>query len=152
MRLASIPALILLAATAATAAAAADQTAPVAACCTAAPAIATAAATAHPWYIGPKGGDTRKGHDTVAYLAAPSDQQPVANVVRPWYIGPKGGDIRKGYTPTPAASTVVATDVHCSRYVAPARGPKGGLLLRKGQSEQEVLQAAEQACQTLCSR
>ena len=62
------------------------------------------AAAAKPWYIGPKGGDTRKGH-----TASPSelwaafhgnDLAPAAGSVavtpKPWYIGPKGGDTRKG--------------------------------------------------------
>lgn len=63
----------------------------------------TAATTAKPWYIGPKGGDVRKGHtpspgelwvavhgtDAVPAIAATASP-------KPWYIGPKGGDTRKG--------------------------------------------------------
>jgi len=82
---------------------------------------------------------------------------PTAVAERPWYIGPKGGDTRKGtnaalHSDATGVPTVAAAPAHCSRYVAPAVGPKGGLLKQKGQSDQDALNAADAACQSLCSR
>ncbi len=152
MRLAIIPALILLASAAA--AATADP-APAASACCAAPSAASATAAERPWYIGPKGGDVRKGHNgTVDASAAATTPVATAAAERPWYIGPKGGDVRKGSNAALAqdAVTVDAAPAHCSRFVAPAVGPKGGILVSKGQSPASVLTAAEAACQSLCNR
>jgi hypothetical protein len=117
MRLAIIPALILLAST--VAAATGDPAPATSTCCIAA--AAPTAAAERPWYIGPKGGDVRKGKNAVLY-------QDVTQVV------------------------TVAAPTHCSRYVAPAVGPKGGIMVSKGQSAASVFAAADAACQALCSR
>ncbi|MBN8523867.1 MAG: hypothetical protein J0M02_00880 [Planctomycetes bacterium] len=159
MRLAIIPTLILLAST--VAAATVDAAPAVTGTCCA-PAAPTAVAE-RPWYIGPKGGDLRQGKNGAAYRTAADTTLTAATPVvavaseRPWYIGPKGGDTRKGtnaalHSDATGVPTVAAAPAHCSRYVAPAVGPKGGLLKQKGQSDQDALNAADAACQSLCSR
>ncbi len=157
MRLAIIPALVLLAST--VAAATGDPAPATSTCCAAA---APTAAVERPWYIGPKGGDLRQGKSGAVYRttvdATPVTAVSVATAVaeHPWYIGPKGGDVRKGTNAAhdnDAAQVVSVVDApHCSRYVAPAVGPKGGILVGKGQSTTTVLAAADAACQALCSR
>jgi len=52
-------------------------------------------------YIGPKGGDTRKGHspsprELWVAIHGPDAVPATAASPKPWYIGPKGGDTRKG--------------------------------------------------------
>lgn len=105
---------------------------------------ADAAATAtasKPWYIGPKGGDTRKGHSpSPSELWAAihgNDPAPAAVSVTAtpkfWYIGPKGGDIRKGHTSSPSELWTVVYGNEpapaADASVAPRPwyiGPKGG--------------------------
>ncbi len=95
-----------------------------------------------PWYIGPKGGDVRKGQVqafttanvitnfqiNVPYSAAANE--------RPWYIGPKGGHTRKGIytvsmsgTQVPTVPATIYPDGKKPWYI----GPKGGDI-RKGTS------------------
>ncbi|MBI5940694.1 MAG: hypothetical protein HY859_09735 [Caulobacterales bacterium] len=102
--------------------------------------VTTDATTAtKPWYIGPKGGDTRKGH-----TASPSElwtsvhgNAPAAAVAaspKPWYIGPKGGDTRKGHSPSPSELWVAVHGNDPAPAVESAAatpkpwyiGPKGG--------------------------
>ena len=124
------------------------------------------AAAPKPWYIGPKGGDIRKGHSpSPGELWAAvhgNDPAPAAESVaanpKPWYIGPKGGDTRKGHSPSPselwaAANAHVKPAVYCEHYVAPERGPKGGLVKRsRGESDGDVQKRADAACLLACSR
>lgn len=53
-----------------------------------------ASAADKPWYIGSKGGDTRKGVST--YVATTNTAFPAPVTVTTGHIGPKGGDIRRG--------------------------------------------------------
>ncbi|MBI5941890.1 MAG: hypothetical protein HY859_15855 [Caulobacterales bacterium] len=174
MRLSILPALLLVAA-AVGSAPAAEGTMPstcttsCAACLRATPQQAdTQSATApKPWYIGPKGGDIRKGHSpspgelwvAVHGNAPVSAAESVAATPKPWYIGPKGGDIRKGHAPSPSETYAAIHETHaavtakaCDRYQAPAVGPKGGLIKNKGQSDADILAHADAACLVACSR
>jgi hypothetical protein len=96
---------------------------------------------ATPWYIGPKGGDVRKGHTVSpselwasAHGTNTSTVVDASMTVKPWYIGPKGGDIRKGHTASPselwaAAHGNESAPATGSTAAAPKPwyiGPKGG--------------------------
>lgn len=50
-----------------------------------------------PWYIGPKGGDVRKGVRSRSIPGVTASAGVATTAAgRPWDIGPKGGDTRKG--------------------------------------------------------
>jgi hypothetical protein len=168
MRLSLLPALILVAA-AVGSAPAAEGTMPSTCTTSCAPQqVATQSATApKPWYIGPKGGDTRKGHSpspSELWIAVHGNApipaaEGVAIAPKPWYIGPKGGDMRKGHTSSPSevyaavhGTRAAVTAKACDRYQAPAVGPKGGLIKNKGQSDADILAHANAACLVACSR
>jgi hypothetical protein len=100
------------------------------------------AAAAKPWYIGPKGGDTRKGHSPSPseLWAAVHGNDPApavgsaATAPKPWYIGPKGGDTRKDHSPSPSElwAAIHGNDPAPAAESAAATqkpwyiGPKGG--------------------------
>lgn len=92
-----------------------------------------------PWYIGPKGGDIRKGYTTVTpntitnvRFALPNS---AVSTERPWFIGPKGGDVRKGAFNDQRSGVIANDPIVNPPAIATARpwyiGPKGGDI-RKG--------------------
>ena len=76
-------------------------------------------------FIGPKGGDTRKGVYSQPELTHHQESGVYARVERPWYIGPKGGDIRRGMTDSTPGGTVF-THPAVANERASDIGPKGG--------------------------
>jgi hypothetical protein len=50
-----------------------------------------------PWYLGPKGGDVRKGARSRSFPGGTASAGVATTAAGlPWNIGPKGGDTRKG--------------------------------------------------------
>ena len=129
---------------------AADALAPAcrdcAACSRAEPVSDTASVATPAWFIGPKGGDVRKGVSTARASSPMSSTTPVAAAT-----GPKGGDVRKGATASPPTSFSPAKNMVCRHHVDPTVGPKGGSTDHKGLLGIEQRQKADAACFTACS-
>jgi len=99
----------------------------------------TATNTAKPWYIGPKGGDVRKGHTPspgeLWVAVHGTDAAPATAVAassKPGYIGPKGGDVRKGHSPSPRELWVAVHGTDAVPAIAATASPKPWYIGPKG--------------------